>query len=216
MTTTTTRAASGPDLSADGRQLVAEIERYLTTTAAAAAPAAVARATAHPLLTKTTAELVGEALSALDDRPVPPPAAPAPAADLRLPGAMWRALPDWTLAVLRPLQRGAGVDRLSISPAAHLDLTALVLERWGWGQTGHAVRSRAGRRCILGAQAVLVRLGYGTEHTVAAAAAHLDGVLRARGIRDTYWRWNEHRNVGQDQALALVREAANAARGTGR
>jgi hypothetical protein len=101
---------------------------------------------------------------------------------------------------------------MRITPAQHLELTALVLERWGWDQTGNHWRTRGGRRCIAGAQAVLYRLGYGTEHTIDAAGRYLDDALQARGIRDVYWAWNEERHVGRDQALALVREAATAAR----
>lgn len=202
MTTTLAPAASTVPaplvLDDDGRLLVAEIERYLTAR----------RRTAHPLVTATTEELIRQALAELGTAPAA--AAPGPAAST-LPRGLWRVLPDRLLA-LHPGRRGVGVARLRISTAEHLELTALVLERWGWSQTGSRIRTGSGRRCILGAQAAVFRLGYGTEDTAAAAGAHLNAVLRSRGIHRSYPAWNELRDVNRDQVLALVRDAATAAR----
>lgn len=214
MSTTTTPRASTPataDLAAIvgtdlvdemAAALVADIDRYL----------AARRRTAHPLVTATTEELVRAALAELDTRhgravDVDDPAA----ADSRLPGGLWRVLPDRLLA-LHPARRGEGVARLRITTAEHLELTALVLERWGWAKTPGNWRTTGGRRCILGAQAAVYRLGYGTDDTVAAAGAHLNAILRSRGIRETYPRWNDQPHVTRDQVLALVRDAATAAR----
>jgi len=187
MTVTTTPEAPSLELSAE--LLVAEIERYL---------AARATGTAHPLVTKTTAELVAEALAAPAPAEVPTPAF----GPLRL----FRLLPDWMLPLLRQLHGGYG---RTLSPAEHLELTALVIERYGWTQGQH--RSRSGRRCILGAQAVLYRLGYGDDATVTAAAAHLQAVLTERGIHQPYHQWNDDPDRTREQVLALVREAAQLA-----
>jgi hypothetical protein len=196
-------------LDADGRLLVADVERYL----------AACRRTAHPLLTATTQELVREALDAIDHQApddVPPPA-PATALELELPRGLWRILPDWALTVRRP--RGLdGVARLRITTARHLELTALVLEHYGWGQTQPSsqdeprTRTPGGRRCILGAQIILLRLGYGTENTINAAGAVLDTLLRDRGVQASYHRWNDLPSTTREQAMALLRDAAAAAR----
>lgn len=197
---TLTRPAPLPSTDADADLLVREIERYLTAR----------RRTAHPLVTATTEELIRQALAELGSAPAPAAADPGPAAST-LPRGLWRVLPDRLLA-LHPGRRGVGVARLRISTAEHLELTALVLERWGWSQTGSRIRTGSGRRCILGAQAAVFRLGYGTEDTAAAAGAHLNAVLRSRGITTPYPQWNELPNVDGRQALALVRDAATAAR----
>jgi hypothetical protein len=120
-------------------------------------------------------------------------------------------LPD-RLLTLHPGRRGEADQRARISVAEHLELTALVLERWGWAQSGQRIRTAGGHRCILGAQRVLFVLGYGTEDTAVAAGAHLNATLRARGIREPYPAWNELPHVTRRQALALVREAGAAAR----
>jgi hypothetical protein len=179
--------------------LVADMERYL---------AARGRVTAHPLVTATTEDLVRQALASL---PAPPAHGSRPPAGAVLPSGIWKLLPDRLLS-LHPGRRGEGVQRLRISVAEHLELTALVLERWGWGQTGRRIRSGTGQRCILGAQAVVFRLGYGTEHTAMEAGRHVQNVLTARGIRTPYPQWNELPTVDGRQALALVRDAATAAR----
>ncbi|MFI1294342.1 hypothetical protein ACH4VM_39240 [Streptomyces sp. NPDC020792] len=193
MTVATAPEAPTLELSAD--LLVAEIEHYL---------AARVRTTAHPLVTKTTAELIAEALGT-------PAAAPAPAPAFTEPPRLLRLLPDWVLSVPLVRQLHGGYGR-TVTPAEHLELTALVIERYGWTQGTH--RSRSGRRCILGAQAVLYRLGYGDDRTVAAAADHLQDALAARGIHQPYHQWNDDPNRSRDQVLALVREAASAARST--
>ncbi|MFJ4562110.1 hypothetical protein ACIP4Q_39395 [Streptomyces massasporeus] len=190
---TVAAAPQTPELELSADLLVAEIEHYL---------AARTRTTAHPLVTKTTAELIAEALGT-------PAAAAALAPTLTEPPRLLRLLPDWVLSVPLVRQLHGGYGR-TVSPAEHLELTALVIERYGWTQGNH--RSRSGRRCILGAQAVLYRLGYGDDATVRAAAGHLQAVLAARGIRQPYHQWNDTPGRDRDQVLALVREAAKEAR----
>nr|WP_011324931.1 hypothetical protein [Streptomyces venezuelae]CAJ32330.1 Spd198 protein [Streptomyces venezuelae] len=189
--TLTAPAAPAPELADEAALLVREIEQYLT---------ARVRTTAHPLVTKTTTELVAEALG------TPAPAAAAPV--LVAPARALRLLPDWVLnfPLLRQLHGGGR----QISVAEHLELTALVIERYGWHRG--ALRSTSGRRCILGAQAVLFRLGYGDETTAHTAGHRLQAVLTARGISEPYHRWNDATGRTREEALALVRTAAARAR----
>lgn len=170
----------------DAAKLVRDIEQYL---------AARIRTTAHPLVTKTTQELIAEALGTQ---------APATAPAMELPGRMLRLLPDWVLSVPIVRHRHGGARQVTV--AEHLELTALVITRYGWAQGTH--RTTSGRRCILGAQAVLYRLGIGDESTVAAAAQRLQAVLVARGCTLTYAKWNDIPGRTQDDVLALIRNAA--------
>ncbi|MFI9290824.1 DUF6197 family protein [Streptomyces gardneri] len=189
--TLTIPAAPDPELADEATLLVREIEQYL---------AARVRTTAHPLVTKTTAELVAEALGT--------PAAPTVTPILAAPARALRILPDWVLnfPLLRQLHGGGR----QISVAEHLELTALVIERYGWNRG--SLRSTSGRRCILGAQAVLFRLGYGDETTARTAGAHLQAVLADRGTAEPYHRWNDALHRTRIEVLDLVRSAAANAR----
>ncbi|MFI1809900.1 hypothetical protein ACH414_06105 [Streptomyces sp. NPDC020422] len=191
--TLTAPANPAPELADEAALLVREIEQYLI---------ARTRTTAHPLLTKTTAELVAEALSTLA------PAAPV----LTAPARALRLLPDWVLDFPLLRQLHGGGRRISV--AEHLELTALVIERYGWHHG--ALRSTSGRRCILGAQAVLFRLGYGDETTALAASHRLQAVLAQSRITEPYHRWNDAPHRTREEVLTLVRTAANAARQQGR
>lgn len=182
---TATRPA---DLTVDAAALIADIEAYL---------AAQAPRTAHPLVTKTTAELVAEALQT--------PAVETAAPTLAAPARWWRIIPDWALA-LTPARRLHGAGR-AITVTQHLELTALVLQQYGHHRGG--LRSRSGRRCILGAQAVLYRLGYGDEGTALAAGKALQNVLRRRGIDEAYHAWNDRPGRTLEEVLYLIHEAAN-------
>jgi hypothetical protein len=178
------------DLDAEAAGVSAEAEAWLHDPAR----------TAHRLVSLPTAVLMAQAVSGQGAAPVEVPA---------LPGGLWRILPDRLLA-LRP-RRGDALERLRITPAEHLAFTGAVLERWGWAHTGGRIRTRGGRRCILGAQTVVYRLGYGTEHTAAEAGRLMDGVLASRGETRPYHEWNESPRVTREDALALVREAAKGA-----
>jgi hypothetical protein len=199
VTTPVITRATRPDLVAqecgpiDADGLVVEIERYL---------AARIHTTAHPLVSKTTSELVAEALGSIPVAPAPVVAA-VPAGPPRL----LRLLPDWVLAV--PLLRRTAAGR-TVSVAEHLELTALVIERWGWAQNRY--RSRSGRRCILGAQAALYRLGYGDEDTITAAGRRIQQVLTDRKISQPFHEWNDGPGRDQCEVLTLLRTAAANAR----
>ncbi len=97
--------------------------------------------------------------------------------------------------------------RRAVTVAQHLELTALVLQRYGWTQ--RSLRTAGGRRCILGAQAVLYRLGYGDERTAEEAGRWIQGVLRRRGISSPYWAWQDGPGRTEVEVLHLLREAAH-------
>ncbi|MFE6785175.1 hypothetical protein ACFVFF_23250 [Streptomyces sp. NPDC057680] len=175
------------DLTVDAASLIRDIEQYL---------AEQAPRTAHPLVTKTTAELVAEALAT-------PAAGEQPAPTLEAPRRLWRFIPDWALA-LTPARHLHGAGR-QITVTQHLELTALVIQQYGWHRGG--LRSRGGARCILGAQAVLYRLGYGDEETALAAGRAMQNVLRRRGIDEPYHAWNDKPKRSQGEALQLIRAA---------
>ncbi|MFJ8976028.1 hypothetical protein [Streptomyces sp. NPDC102282] len=173
-----------PVIDIDG--MLRDIEHYL---------AARTRTTAHPLVTKTTQQLIDEALGA------PAPAAPMTA--MELPGRLLRLLPDWVLSI--PAVRHRHGNR-PVTVTEHLELTALVIERYGWTQNKH--RTRSGRACILGAQAVLHRLSIGDETTVDHAGQRLQAVLRNRGCTLAYHRWNDLPDRTAAEVITLVRTAA--------
>lgn len=154
--------------------------------------------TAHRLVSLPTAELMEQALAGQPEAPATGPV---------LPGGVWRALPDRLLA-LHPGRRAERMDRLRIPVQQHLELTAVVLEQWGWAQSGGRVRTRTGQRCILGAQHALYCLGYGTENTAFEAGRWIQGQLAARGITMPYPQWNELPGVTARQAIGVVRAAA--------
>jgi hypothetical protein len=158
--------------------------------------------TAHPLVTAPTTALVDQALSDL---------APPTATEVRLPGGLWKVLPDRLLS-LHPARRGEAVARLRITVPDHLDLTAAVLEQWGWAQTRTRIRTARGRRCILGAQYTLYRLGYGTHDTAVTAGHHITAELRRRGVRLPFEQWNDQPHITAEQVIAVVRATAGAAR----
>ncbi|MFF4574855.1 hypothetical protein [Streptomyces sp. NPDC001410] len=196
-TTTLARASHAGDVTeapVDVDGLVVEIERYL---------AARTRTTAHPLVTKTTQQLIDEALRGLTS---------APAADrspvLAPPPAWLRRLPEWALSISLVRNRwGAGTRQ--VTAAEHLELTALVIERWGWAWG--ADRDEDGGRCIRGAQFVLLRLGYGNADTLHRATDHLHQVLAPSG-GGSFVAWNDTPGRTRDQVLALLRAAAGEAR----
>ncbi|MCX4720010.1 hypothetical protein OG818_30265 [Streptomyces virginiae] len=177
--------------------LVDEIERYL---------AARVR-TAHPLVTKTTAALVAEALGELAGPGVPVTQA---APQLRPPAAILRRLPDWCL-YLPMLRTWHGGGRY-ITTAENLELVALVIETFGWARDTQ--RGPEGSRCILGAQYALHRLGYGDTHTLRAASGYIQNTLGTQA--GSYEVWNGHPDRTREQVLALVRAAAASARQDGR
>lgn len=196
MTTLTQVDASR--VSTDAKQLVAEIEKFLASRPKPTAiPAPAMAATGFDL--PSVEELIREA--GIITGPGPRPEKKQKSRGL--PGGLWKMLPDWTLTARR--------QQRAVSVAEHLQLTALVIQRYGWAR--RALRTPSGRRCILGAQAVLYRLGYGDEHSARAAGEVMDRILRKRGIRVPYHEWNDHPERTGGEALYLLREAAAVAGG---
>jgi hypothetical protein len=148
--------------------------------------------TAHRLVTLPTAQLVAQAIGT--------PAVEAATSPV-LPGGLWRILPD-RLLTLRPHRH------VQVTVGQHLALTATVLERWGWGQTGRRRHTPTGRRCIRGAQYVVWCSGYGDEQDAIEAARQIQGALARRGYDMPYTQWNDLPSTTREQALGLVREAA--------
>ncbi|GAA2484766.1 hypothetical protein GCM10010406_21270 [Streptomyces thermolineatus] len=160
-------------------------------------------APAHPLLTKTTAQLVAEALHA-DPATGPADAVPVP----DLPGRWRAALPHWIHHHLgtRP--------RLAIPAHHHLLLTSRALERTGWAATGARDRTLTGRRCILGAQHLLHSLGYGDLATIETAGRHIQRALAEMRQGDQpYWVWNDKPHVHPGLVHHVLGQAARLAQG---
>jgi hypothetical protein len=149
--------------------------------------------TAHRLVSVPTAQLVAQALAGTGQQPAEVPV---------LPRGVWRILPDRLLA-LHP-----GRARRSVTVAEHLTLTATVLTEWGWAQSGRRIRSIGGRRCILGAQYTVYRLGYGDQADAVEAGRQIQGALANRGVTMPYTQWNDLPSTTSEQAIGLVREAA--------
>lgn len=155
--------------------------------------------TAHRLVSLPTGDLVAQAIGRQPTQvPVTAPI---------LPRGMWRVLPDRLLA-LHPGRRADRLGRLRIPVAQHLELTAMVLTEWGWAQPGRHNRTATGARCPRGAQVVLYRLGYGTEHTLYEGARRIQGELTRRGIVTPYWEWNDWTTTTAEQVIGVVRAAA--------
>ncbi|MBI0296286.1 hypothetical protein JBE04_17905 [Streptomyces sp. PRKS01-29] len=194
----TTAMLDAATLGQAGAQLIAEIEQFLATRLAkrpAIPEPKPARSRGFDL--PPVDELIAEA--GIVTGPAP---RQKKTKDRGLPGGVWRMLPDWALSARRGTRR-------QVTVTEHLQLTALVILRYGW--CGRGLRSRSGRRCILGAQAVLYRLGYGDQDTAMAAGRVMDRILRARGIRAHYWEWNDHAGRDEGDVLYLLREAIQAA-----
>lgn len=187
LATMTAPKSTAPDLceaavALEAAQLLEEIENYLATQ----------KRTAHPLVTRTTQELVDEALAQLKPAAVE--------AELLPPSTLLKLLPTKVLRYLRGTSTSAGRP---LSVAEHLQLTTLTLQRFGW--TGHGeLRTRSGRCCIAGAQTVLRQLGYGDERLIREAGAHLDRVLVQRGESGPYYLWNDRPGRTVEQVLDLL------------
>ncbi|WP_405888844.1 hypothetical protein OG762_36830 [Streptomyces sp. NBC_01136] len=172
--------------------LVRQLEDYLA--AHAPVPAPVLPRTAHPLVTKTTAELVAEATG---HTPI------APATEIVPPGRLVRLIPHALLRIPGVRRLHGGIRRVTVEQ--HLALTAHLIER-GWARNTY--RTAGGRVCVQGAQRLLHALGYGDDDTANQAAHRIQAVLAARGIRQPYPEWNDGPDRSQVEILNLIRTAA--------
>jgi hypothetical protein len=125
--------------------------------------------------------------------------------EIDLPGRLRAMLPE-------PLHRRRPTHT---SVARHLELTLEVLERYGWAKTGNNWRTLSGRRCILGAQMLLLALGIGNDDTLQRAGGYLNTELRKRGITNPYHEWNEAPGRTYDDVRHLLTTAADKARKAG-
>jgi hypothetical protein len=180
----------------DVDQLIRQFEDYLAaqTPADTLTPAPVLPRTAHPLVTKTTAELVAEAIGHTPS---------AATTDIVPPGRLVRLIPHALLRIPGVRRLHGGIRHITIEQ--HLALTALLIEQ-GWARNTY--RTVGGRVCIQGAQRLLYTLGYG-DHDLANQAAHrIQNVLTTRGIRQPYPEWNDGPDRSQAEILKLIRTAA--------
>lgn len=172
----------------DEHLLVEQVEAFL-----AAQPATPVERllTAHPLLSRSTADLVAEVEGNL---PVQAPALSAPPRMARfLPESLWRLV-------------GAARPRREVTVPQYLHLLVLVLERHGWTGAG-ARRTVGGCRCIAGGQELLAHLGYGSQQIAEAAGRAIQAELHRRGVRSTYWEWNDATGRRRSEVLGVLRAA---------
>lgn len=143
------------------------------------------------LVTKTTAELVAEALRSL------PKHGTRPAIDVRLPGRISRALPDWAHRTRADL---------SHKPSTQLAVSAEILRKWGWQQREHRLRDGRGRRCICGAICTAVTgLGIGSIDSAHTAAGYVLAELREKHSWNALiGDWNQRVCRTPEQAIELV------------
>lgn len=177
----------------------AEVERLFTEIVAG-----LDRQAGAGLVTATTKELVDQA--GIE----PGPAWRRPKTKTKRCGEP--ALPS-KLRALLPEQLHRSRTR-HVSVARYLELTLEVLERYGWARTGNNWRTAGGKRCILGAQELLLALGFGDRDTLNKAGGYLNHQLRQRGVTATYDAWNEMpgRSYGDVKRLlqAAIRDAQKA------
>lgn len=166
--------------------LITEIESFLR---------AQIRRTAHPLVSKTTDQLIAEALAS-----VPPIKRTR---SHPLPHDLWRVAPDWVVAARRMVRSNTTYE---ISAQEHIQLIIAIIERWGWSKG--KLRTKSGCRCIAGSQLLLLRMGYGTKDTLRSAGLRIQSVLHSRGTSDPYWEWNDQPRRTKREVLDVLREAA--------
>ncbi|MFF2383733.1 hypothetical protein [Streptomyces sp. NPDC058108] len=197
MTTPTLAEASPPSRAdvdtVDVDLLIRQFEDYLATHT----PAPALPRTAHPLVTKTTAELIAEAIGH---------AAPATAtaAEIVPPGRLVRLIPLSLLRIPGVRRLHGGIRHITVEQ--HLALTAHLIEQ-GWARGTY--RTVSGRVCLQGAQRLLFALGYGDHDTANQAAHRIQDVLTGRGIRQPYPEWNDHPDRTRAEILTLIRSAAD-------
>lgn len=131
---------------------------------------APAEPAARSLLTKTVAELEAEAGIGQQR---PEKYGTRPPFDIKLPGLLGRALPDWAHIAHR--------TDITHGPSTQLYVAATILREWGWQQKPHHLRDLRGRRCLCGAICAAVSLGVGMPEMAHQAATYVLVELRRRG-----------------------------------
>ncbi|MGW3427951.1 DUF6197 family protein [Streptomyces melanosporofaciens] len=174
-------------------------QRQFTDIAAGYQRTAPANHATRQLTSKTVDELVAEALNGINPHGTRPPV------DVRLPGRLAAALPDWA-------HRGRRKD-FTHAPSTQLYVAATILREWGWQAKPHKLRNRRGQRCICGALVTTVALGVGTMSGAETAAWHVLGVLRDQGWPRLIGDWNQQcgsREKAIDVTLTAYQRAAAA------
>ncbi|WP_330479970.1 hypothetical protein OG301_39195 (plasmid) [Streptomyces platensis] len=154
---------------------------------------------AAPLPSKTTRQLVDEALRGL--RPAAPVA----------PSWSHRVLPAAVRGLLADL--GWWQDPTPQLPSTHLDQVLAVLRRYGWCQSMDVTAT--GRLCIRGAQNLLEKTGYVTPEARQRAVHYMHQTLAQAGVAMQFFAWNDLPDQRFSAVQTLLETAARAARKNG-
>nr|WSX25576.1 hypothetical protein OG690_37795 [Streptomyces tubercidicus] len=158
-----------------------------------------AHPTVAPLRSKSTRQLVDEALRGL------PPVTP------QTPSWSHRLLPAAVRGLLADL--GWWQDPTPQLPSAHLDQVLSVLRRYGWCQSLDVTAT--GRLCIRGAQNLLEKTGHVTPQARDRAIGYMQQTLHQAGIRMQFFAWNDLPDQQFSAVQALLEAAAHTARKNG-
>lgn len=168
----------------------------------APAPAPQAGPTAGASLrTKTTQQLVAEALATLPAYPAAPDT----------PSWGHRLLPAPVRSVLADL--GMWQNPAPQPPSTHLVQVLAVLHRYGWCQSLDVTAT--GRLCIRGAQNLLQKTGRVTPHARDRAVDYMQETLAAAGIRMQFFAWNDLPDQQFSAVEVLLTRSAEKARKNG-
>ncbi|MFJ5294569.1 hypothetical protein [Streptomyces sp. NPDC088348] len=152
-----------------------------------------------PQPTKTTRQLVDEALRGL------------PTATPQAPSWSHRLLPALVRVLLADL--GWWQDPTPQPPSAHLDQVVAVLRRYGWCQSLDVTPT--GRLCIRGAQNLLQKTGHTTPAGRERAVQYMQQTLADAGITMSFFTWNDLPGQQFSAVETLLTRAANKARKNG-
>ena len=152
------------------------------------------------LLTKTTDELVAEALASIPaDVPVERP----------LPGRLGAILPDRMHAWRR-------IGQPDCKPSVQLGAAARVLREWGWQRQPYRLRDARGARCVCGAILAAERLGYGSRATTETSGGLVLTYLRQQGWAGLIGPWNRAPGRTAEQAVTLLTTVSSRSAQAGR
>ncbi|MEW2393050.1 hypothetical protein AB0933_32285 [Streptomyces venezuelae] len=98
-------------------------------------------------------------------------------------------------------------------PSVHLLQTLAVIQHYG--NCKSLDFSPTGRVCIRGAQTLLIKTGYATEHTRDQAVSYMQQVLHAAGIDMQFFAWHDLPGTTPEGVHTLMTKAAHRARANG-
>jgi len=177
-------------------------QREFEKLAAGYARTAPASRASRQLVTATVDELVADALGGINPHGQRPPV------DVRLPGRLAAAMPDWA-------HRGRRRD-ITHPPSTQLYVAVTIMREWGWQAKPHKLRDKRGRRCICGALCSTVALGVGTLSGAEEAAWYVLCELRGRGWPHLIGDWNQVGGRTAAQAIDVTEAAYRRAVAAGR